>query len=82
MTPVRLVSIQQTAGNLAIQRLFDSVQHKSEESSISPAMLAAAEGVSKEGATEQEQPKQSVSSAQTPVTPEEDPAYQVIVKQL
>ena len=81
-TPVKLVSIQQTAGNLAIQRLFDSVQHKSEESSISPAMPAVAEGVSKESAIEPEQPKQSVAMAETPATPEQDPAYQMIVKQL
>ena len=51
-------------------------------SSISPAMPAVAEGVSKEGAIEQEQPKEPVTLAETPATPEEDPAYQVVVKQL
>jgi hypothetical protein len=81
-TPVRLVSIQQTAGNLAIQKLFDPGQRTSQESSIGPAMPAVAEGVSKESAIEQEQPKESVTLAQTPATPEEDPAYQVVVKQL
>ena len=81
-TPVRLVSIQQTAGNLAIQKLFDSGQRKSQEPSISPTMPAVAEGVSKESAIEQEQSKEPVTLAQTPATPEEDPAYQVVVKQL
>lgn len=81
-TPIRLVSIQQTAGNLAIQKLFDSGQRKSQESSISPPMSAVAEGVSKESAIEQEQPKEPVTLAQTPATPDEDPAYQVVVKQL
>ena len=80
--PVRLTFIQQTAGNLAIQKLFDSGQRKSQESSISPAMPAVAEGASKESAVEQEQPKEPVTSAQTPSTPEEDPAYQAVVKQL
>jgi hypothetical protein len=81
-TPVRLVSIQQAAGNLAIQNLFDSGQRKSQEPSISPAMPAVAEGVSKESAIEQEQPKEPVTLGQTPATPEEDPAYQVVVQQL
>jgi hypothetical protein len=81
-TPIRRVSIQQTAGNLAIQELFNSGQRKSQESSISPAMPAVAEGVSKESTIEQEQPKEPVTLAQTPATPEEDPAYKLVVKQL
>ncbi len=80
--PVRLVSIQQTAGNLAIQELFDSGQRQSQESSMSPAMPAVAEGVSKENAIDQEKPKEPVPLAQTPAKPEEDPAYQLVVKQL
>ena len=81
-TPVRFVSTQQAAGNLAIQKLFDSGQRKSQESSISLAMPAVAEGVSKESAIEQVEPKEPVTLVQTPATPEEDPAYQVVVKQL
>jgi hypothetical protein len=81
-TPVTRLSIQQTAGNLAIQKLFDSLQRNSQESSISPAMPGAAEGISKESEIEQEQAEESVTLAQTPATPEEDPAYQAVVKQL
>ena len=81
-TPVRLVSIQQAAGNLAIQKLFDSGQRKLQESSISPAMPAVAVDDSKESAIGQEQPKEPVTLAQTRATPEEDPAYQEVVKQL
>src|SRR5215831_10004232 len=80
--PIRRVSIQQTAGNLAIQELFNSGQRKLQESSISPAMPAVAEGVSKESTIDQEQPKEPVTLAKTPATPEEDPAYKVVVKQL
>ena len=81
-TPIRLVSIQQTAGNLAIQQLFDSGQRKSREFSIRPAMPVGAEGVPQESVTEQGQPKEPGTLVQTPATPDEDPAYQVVVRQL
>ena len=45
-------------------------------------MPAVAESVAKESAIEQEQPKEPVTLGQTPATPEEDPAYQVVVQQL
>ena len=81
-TPARLVSIQQSAGNFAIQKLFDSGQRKPQEFSISPDMPSVPEGVSNESAIEQQQPKEPVTLAQTPATPEEDPAYEMVVKQL
>ena len=83
VTAIGRVSVQQTAGNLAIQKLFDAEPQKREAAITPPTPAKVDEGESKESAVEVDEAKKGVTPLETaPPRPEEDPAHQAVVKQL